>query len=308
MPQPAGGIDLIGDIHGHADGLLKLLDRLGYIHGKHPDGRKALFLGDIVNRGPENARTLSIVRSMVEDGTATALMGNHEFALIGYSKKVRNRFLRAHNDAHNLYQANFIREFPYGSESYRNAIRFFEKMPIYFKNNDFIAVHACWSPEAARLCRPYLKSDNALKEKAYQVIGPGGDKCVGRAVEILLKGPAYRLPAGVDYVGADGKRGSLSRVFWWHARDRDLPVPDWMDKGDQFAHKLEEHHKIEAYNLRDRFAYEGRKPVFIGHYNLLREPALLAPNVACLNFKYRFMAYRWNEGDKALDPAKLVCL
>jgi hypothetical protein len=65
-------IDLIGDIHGHADELKALLKKLGYRqHGgsyKHDDGRTVLFLGDHIDRGPKIKEALAIVCGMVEAG------------------------------------------------------------------------------------------------------------------------------------------------------------------------------------------------------------------------------------------------
>lgn len=75
-------IDLIGDIHGHADKLQELLLKLGYtrINGaySHPD-RKVLFVGDYIDRGPKIRETLQIVKEMVDSENAIALMGNHEY-------------------------------------------------------------------------------------------------------------------------------------------------------------------------------------------------------------------------------------
>ena len=63
------GFDIIGDVHGHAALLEKLLRKLGYVkYGKtwgHPDGRIAVFTGDLINRGPEQVETVKLVRRMV---------------------------------------------------------------------------------------------------------------------------------------------------------------------------------------------------------------------------------------------------
>ena len=79
--------DIIGDVHGHAILLKKLLKELGYtvVGGiwKHPK-RKAIFIGDFINRGPEIRETIQIVRSMHEAGTALAILGNHEYSAILY--------------------------------------------------------------------------------------------------------------------------------------------------------------------------------------------------------------------------------
>lgn len=75
-------IDLIGDIHGHADQLEALLQKLGYTKTNgayaHPE-HTVLFVGDYIDRGPKIRETLEIVKAMVDSGNAIALMGNHEY-------------------------------------------------------------------------------------------------------------------------------------------------------------------------------------------------------------------------------------
>lgn len=74
--------DLIGDIHGFASELKCLLRKLGYQEREgtwqHPE-RRVIFLGDFVDRGPEQVETIQIAQRMVEEGYALAVMGNHEF-------------------------------------------------------------------------------------------------------------------------------------------------------------------------------------------------------------------------------------
>ncbi len=81
------GYDLIGDIHGHADSLEKLLVTMGYTfkHGvyHHPE-RKVVFLGDFIDRGPKIKRVLDIAMGMVKSENAIAVMGNHEFNALAF--------------------------------------------------------------------------------------------------------------------------------------------------------------------------------------------------------------------------------
>jgi len=91
-----GPFDIIGDVHGCADELEALLGQLGYAatesrpgHGldagpvyQHPDGRMAVFLGDLVDRGPRVLDTLRIVANMDAAGSALCVMGNHEQKLL----------------------------------------------------------------------------------------------------------------------------------------------------------------------------------------------------------------------------------
>ena len=91
--------DLIGDIHGQHTKLTDLLAKLGYEplgEGfRHPGGRKVIFLGDYIDRGPKVREVLVTVRSMVESGDALAIMGNHEYnAVCWHTPNGRGGWLR----------------------------------------------------------------------------------------------------------------------------------------------------------------------------------------------------------------------
>jgi len=81
-----GPFDLIGDVHGCADELETLLGDLGYrvawdgksVSVTPPEGRRAIFVGDLVDRGPRSPDVLRIAKHMVEAGTAMAVVGNHD--------------------------------------------------------------------------------------------------------------------------------------------------------------------------------------------------------------------------------------
>jgi polynucleotide kinase-phosphatase len=81
-----GPFDVIGDVHGcHAE-LAELLGKLGYAvtadGAHHPDGRRAVFVGDLVDRGPDTPGVLRLVMGMVAAGDAIAISGNHERKLV----------------------------------------------------------------------------------------------------------------------------------------------------------------------------------------------------------------------------------
>ncbi|MEU3301585.1 polynucleotide kinase-phosphatase [Streptomyces sp. NPDC006678] len=73
-----GPFDIIGDIHGCRSELDTLLTTLGYVDGAHPEGRTAVFVGDLVDRGPDSPGVLRRVMSMVAAGNALCVPGNHE--------------------------------------------------------------------------------------------------------------------------------------------------------------------------------------------------------------------------------------
>ena len=77
-----GPFDVIGDVHGCHSELMRLLDKLGYDAAAepvtHPQGRRVVFLGDLVDRGPGVAEVLDVAMSMVAAGSALCILGNHE--------------------------------------------------------------------------------------------------------------------------------------------------------------------------------------------------------------------------------------
>ncbi|MEV8532019.1 polynucleotide kinase-phosphatase [Streptomyces sp. NPDC051211] len=81
-----GPFDIIGDIHGCSSELETLLAKLGYRDGVHPEGRTAVFVGDLVDRGPDSPGVLRRVMGMVKSGNALCVPGNHENKLGRYLK------------------------------------------------------------------------------------------------------------------------------------------------------------------------------------------------------------------------------
>lgn len=85
-----GPFDIIGDVHGCADELLELFEKLGYRSSgtaespviDPPEGRTAVFLGDLVDRGPDSPRVLRIAMDMVGRGVALCVPGNHDVKLV----------------------------------------------------------------------------------------------------------------------------------------------------------------------------------------------------------------------------------
>lgn len=101
LSREAGPFDVVGDVHGCREELVALLTRLGWElsveesaagprhRARHPEGRKAVFVGDLVDRGPDVGGVLRLVMDMVDDGVALCVCGNHEAKL--------ERWLRGRN-------------------------------------------------------------------------------------------------------------------------------------------------------------------------------------------------------------------
>lgn len=143
------GYAIIGDVHGAAAKLEWLLLALGYKETgssySHPN-RKAIFVGDLIDRGSEQLRTLSIVRSMLKANTAEMVMGNHELNAITFATANVHRpghYLRKHSLSHiNAHQA-FLDEVKFGSSMHLEIIDWFKSLPLWLEFDSCRIVHAC---------------------------------------------------------------------------------------------------------------------------------------------------------------------
>ncbi|RKQ86650.1 polynucleotide 3'-phosphatase /polynucleotide 5'-hydroxyl-kinase /polynucleotide 2',3'-cyclic phosphate phosphodiesterase [Solirubrobacter pauli] len=97
-----GPFDIVGDIHGCREELDALLTRLGYGEAGHPEGRRLVFVGDYVDRGPDTPGVLRRVMDLQAKGAAICLPGNHDFKL---ARKLGGRDVRiTHGLAESLEQ------------------------------------------------------------------------------------------------------------------------------------------------------------------------------------------------------------
>ncbi|GAA2964643.1 polynucleotide kinase-phosphatase [Streptomyces enissocaesilis] len=112
-----GPFDIIGDIHGCRSELETLLGRLGYVDGSHPEGRTAVFVGDLVDRGPDSPGVLRRVMGMVASGDALCVPGNHENKL--------GRYLKGRNVQHTHGLAETIEQLEKEDEGFKEQVREF---------------------------------------------------------------------------------------------------------------------------------------------------------------------------------------
>ncbi|GHF47949.1 polynucleotide kinase-phosphatase [Streptomyces griseosporeus] len=112
-----GPFDIIGDIHGCSAELEALLGKLGYVDGVHPEGRTAVFVGDLVDRGPDSPGVLRRVMAMVKSGNALCVPGNHENKF--------GRHLRGRKVQHTHGLAETIAQMEGESEEFLREVREF---------------------------------------------------------------------------------------------------------------------------------------------------------------------------------------
>lgn len=285
------GLDIIGDVHGHASKLEERLRGLGYEETagvyRHPE-RTAVFVGDLVDRGPEQLRVLQIVKAMVDAGTAQIVMGNHEFNAIAYANN-----LREHNEKHRKQHEAFL-ELTAAQQKY--YIDWFWTLPLWLDLGDVRVVHACWhEPSMKVLGENRLTGLDQLKAATTK-----GDP-VYEAIEVLLKGP--EIDVDEPYYDKDGHPRERARVKWWHHGARTLREIAVLDgnftnaAGDPYPELPD----TEADEESRSYVYNDTIPLFYGHYWRSGVPVHLddwTTYTACVDFSAgkggTLVAYRWN--------------
>ena len=249
-------IDIIGDVHGHYQQLIRLTEKMGYsvspkkLH--HPENRKLCFVGDFINRGPQSVEVLTLVKSLCESGDAIAVLGNHEFRLIQNSvegKKV-----------------------PAELEPF---IPWLRTLPLFMELDTLRIVHAVWHFSSIELLDGKSVEEDAFIQETIVKKSP-----YKKAVSRILSGIKINIPEDLKLIDRFGIERSKARLKWW----MDLSEKPYADcflspmKPDIFNRgpAIDELSDIEPYNEKD-------KPVFTGHYCLPPNLPKISGNVVCLD-------------------------
>ncbi len=279
-------IDIIGDIHGYADKLVGLLNQLGYEHnGQHfvpPTGHKALFIGDLIDRGSQQLATLEIVFAMIDAGVADAVMGNHEYNALAYATlnpDDKTEYLRTHNAIHKRQHEAFLAEAAFGSELHKYWLQRLYEIPLWIETDYACFVHACWDVDSMDILKPFLTDDNCLTTEGLLATAKE-DTIEFDALERVLKGVETGLPDGIVMVDKEGTERSRVRVRWW------LDELNKRTLREVARVPLSAMAQIPANALAENidFALKTHKPVFVGHYWLTGTPEPLSPQVACTDY------------------------
>jgi hypothetical protein len=207
--------DIVGDIHGYAAKLQRLLQRLGH---EERDGiyrhasRQLIFVGDFIDRGPEIRRTLQIARGMIDAGTARAVMGNHELnALLYHTKGPEGEWLRAHNEKNtDQHQATLDQIALSDPVEWKDWLNWMLKLPLWLDLGSCRVVHAAWNDSKIQT----LEIQNTLTKTTLPKAG-NRQTPEGSAVNWLLKGPEYELGDGTVVVDTEGFERTSVRAKWW---------------------------------------------------------------------------------------------
>lgn len=316
--------DLIGDVHGHADELEILLNRMGYRKHlgvwKNPE-RTAVFLGDFIDRGPRQIDTLKIARGMIDGGHALAVMGNHEFNAVAFQMEdptEPGHHLRRRIPKHYAQHQAFLSEIGENSSEHVAWTDWFLTLPLWLDLGELRVVHACWHPGIITRTEKLLNGNLLTREVMPEACRRGAEgrdsyapdgsppDCgseLFHCVETLLKGLEVALPDGNAFKDEGGHLRRSARVRWW------LDSPATYREGSLTAGN-------DASDLPDTLlpidvlpGHDGASPVFIGHYWLSGDHVPLTPKVASVDYsvarKGPLVAYRW-QGESELISSNYI--
>lgn len=214
----SGPFDMIGDVHGCYDELVALLEKLGYERASmpqaetlwgddrfgHPLGRKAVFLGDLVDRGPRIVDTIRLVRNMVVAGDALCVPGNHDSKLL---KKLQGKSVQlTHGLANTVAEIDRLDDAV--REPFKDALREF-----------LLGLVSHYVLDEGRL----VVAHAGMKE-AMQGRGSGAVRQFALFGETTGETDELGLPVRFDW--AAEYRGS-ARVVYGHTP---VPTPDWLNR------------------------------------------------------------------------------
>ena len=261
--------DIIGDVHGQFGKLSKLLEHLGYkvTNGAYrQEGHLAIFVGDLIDRGPGQLQVLQTVKAMVDAGSALCVMGNHEFNALAYSTlknpmdpDAKAEFCRPHTAKNRHQHEAFLALDPYIRDEW---LQWFRNLPLWLELPDLRVVHACWNEQSMSdvlkaFGEPFIRTNDQIRVASKK------NSRAYRAIETLLKGPELDL-VSIGISGFNDKSDhprNNARISWWLSDDK----PHWLLQGPDLKQisKAKLGKIIEAI---EPFRYHDmEKPLFFGH-------------------------------------------
>ncbi|PTN07516.1 calcineurin-like phosphoesterase family protein [Mangrovibacterium marinum] len=300
--------DIIGDVHGQAGMLKDLLRKMGYTaangYFSHPS-RKAVFVGDFINRGPQIKETIRIIRSMTENAAAYAILGNHEVNALFYTlldkegKHISKRWSRLRMDLNPT-----LAEFAGNKEKWNEQVQWMRSLPLFLELDGIRVVHACWQDENIRLLKEAFCENPKLKKKQLKLIGRNHN-VLAKAFWETCKGIDFSLPKDLLIFDKEGCAHRSFRSRWWESPE-----------GKTFEElSFESRFELPKYQIPKelvvaREPYPADAPiVFFGHYCMRNGSNRIKHNVCCLDScvsrKGKLTAYRWS-GEKSLLDENFV--
>lgn len=298
-------LDIIGDVHGYADELGLLLQKMGY---KLNSGvwshsfSKAVFVGDFINRGPKNKKTLDIIKNMVDNNKAYAILGNHEINAISYfTKRSNGHPIRMPGSTNRRFFDKMKNELSDGE--LLEYIKWLKRLPLFLDFGQVRIVHAYWNDDHIELIKGAIHKGKLTKDLLKEI--SKGTTEVSKAFLQTTRGVEYCFPTDMIVKDSFKRRKITFRVKWW------LDPYDKTYEELKFESKSHlpdipiAHHLIEPYAQYP----DNAPPVFIGHYCMGNKKLIQRHNICCVdsciaNGK-KLTAYRWR-GEQHLKKDHVV--
>nr|WP_319398377.1 metallophosphoesterase [uncultured Carboxylicivirga sp.] len=301
------GYDIIGDVHGYYTELQMLLKRMGYSNDNgywmHPR-RKAVFVGDFINRGPNSRKVIQAIRAMIDNDTGYAILGNHEINAITYfTKRSDGRPIRMPRNNNRKLLDNFFIEYKNDYEELQRDIKWMRTLPLFLELGKIRIVHAYWNDkhiarvkgmyEKGRLRKKYLKEAVKKESTLYTPFLQ------------TIKGIEINLPKDLIIKDSNNITRTNFRVKWWvepHGHTFDS-----LSYGNRFS--------LPKYTIPNELItkydiYPDDDPmVFVGHYCVGNGVMIPQKNICCVDACIanggRLAAYRYS-GEKRMDKNRFV--
>jgi len=272
----------------------------------HPE-RKAVFVGDFVNRGPEIRQTIQIIRKMTEEGHAYAILGNHEVnALLYHLKDPNKKPLLKKESKRALTVVQTLRQFSKLPDEWKDHRRWMRTLPFFLDLGEIRIVHACWTDENIGILNRNLPEGKIPKAVFRNLIlDPKSE--LSQSILQTTRGIHHILPPDIRIFDNRRRNHHFYRIRWWEegngltfqqfSFESKFRLPNYTIPPEILP-------KIQPYP-------EDAPPVIFGHYSRGNGSLLIRDNLCCVDGcimgKGRLVAYRW-DGEKALDASKLMII
>ncbi|WP_317196622.1 metallophosphoesterase [Carboxylicivirga linearis] len=302
-----GGYDIIGDVHGHYSELKMLLKRMGYSRDngfwEHPE-RKAVFVGDFINRGPNSLKVIQAIRAMVSNGSGYAILGNHEINAITYfTKRSDGRPIKTPRNNNRKLLDSFFAEYKNNYEELQADIKWMRTLPLFLNLGKIRVVHAYWNDNhIKKVSRMY---ENGRLRKKFLRDATRKESSLYTPFLQTIKGVEINLPKDLVIKDSNNIARTNFRVKWWvepHGHTFDS-----LSYGNKFS--------LPKYTIPNELItqydiYPEEDPlVFIGHYCAGNGGMIPQKNICCVDACVanggKLAAYRYS-GEKSMDPNRLV--
>ena len=245
---PDGPLAIIGDVHGHHEALDALLRRLGLNPDdpSHNPGETLVFVGDLVDRGPNSVAVVQRVAQWVAAGRARMVLGNHEINLLKNERKSGNKGWfhglagcdpidgKIHRPDYPSYVAT--------PDEKASMLAFFCEQPLTLQRDDLCVVHAQWDAQAIHRLHAFANVLGAIEATADATFEAPARRrqharpsWAGQRAEAEAaaqnSNPLSVLTSGAERVGdpdrmtfAGGRWRQVERQPWWEAWDDERAV------------------------------------------------------------------------------------